>query len=131
MSLSTEPDALFETLDKVLETNQPGEAIDHLATLLAERGEFRALLDARLLKARLDLGLPLVQTGSLAEIPEPARTQYEDATSRPSARSVTACSKPERSARPGPTSGRSPRRNPSPGPSRPINRSKTTSGSAR
>lgn len=78
MSLSTEPDALFESLDKTLETASPAEAIDHLATMLADRGEFRALLDARLLKARLDLDLPLVQVGSLADIPEPARTQYEE-----------------------------------------------------
>jgi tetratricopeptide (TPR) repeat protein len=78
MSTTAEPSALFETLDRALETSSPAEALDHLATLLADRGEFRALLDARLLRARLDLGLPLVQAGSLTEIPEPTRTQYEE-----------------------------------------------------
>jgi hypothetical protein len=78
MSPSTEPDALFETLDRTLELSSPAEAIEQIATQLAERGEFRALLDARLLQARLDLGLPPVQSGSLAEIPEPTRTRYEE-----------------------------------------------------
>ena len=36
------------------------------------------MLDARLLRARLDLGLPPLLTGSLAEIAEPARTRYEE-----------------------------------------------------
>jgi hypothetical protein len=69
---------LFETLDQALATTTPAEALDQLAKTLADRGEFRALLDARLLQARLDLGLPLVQGGSIAEIPEPTRSQYEE-----------------------------------------------------
>ncbi len=79
MSISQiEPAELFETLDRTLATSSPAEALEQLATTLADRGEFRALLDARLLQARLDLGLPLVQAGSIAEIPEPTRTQYEE-----------------------------------------------------
>jgi hypothetical protein len=73
-----EADELFETLDQSLATSTPAEALDRLATDLADRGEFRALLDARLLQARLELGLPLVHPGSLAEIPEPRRTEYEE-----------------------------------------------------
>ena len=73
-----EPAELFETLDRSLAESSPAEALGQLANLLAARGEFRALLDARLLQARLDLGLPLVQVGSLAELPEPQRTQYEE-----------------------------------------------------
>ena len=75
---TTETDAEFETLDRALATSSPAEALDHLVRVLADRGEFRALLDARLLKARHDLGLPLVQAGSLADIPEPTRTEYEE-----------------------------------------------------
>ena len=73
-----ETSELFETLDRTLATSTPAEALEQLATTLSDRGEFRALLDARLLQARLDLGLPLVQGGSIADIPEPARTQYEE-----------------------------------------------------
>ena len=73
-----ETDALFETLDRSLATSNPAEALAQLATTLADRGEFRALLDARLLQARLELGLPLVQAGSLADIADPVRSQYEE-----------------------------------------------------
>ncbi|HEV3122233.1 MAG TPA: hypothetical protein VGY53_10030, partial [Isosphaeraceae bacterium] len=75
----TLPDiAAFQALDRALGEAGAAAAIDHLIDLLGERGEFRALLDALLLKARHDLGLPLVQTGALAEIPEPVRTRYEE-----------------------------------------------------
>lgn len=78
MSLSTEPDALFDSIDRDRLASNPAEVIAKIAAELAERGEFRALLDARLLQARLDLGLPPIQVGSLAEIAEPARTRYEE-----------------------------------------------------
>ncbi len=68
----------FEQLDESLRSAKPSEALDHLAGALADRGDFRGALEAMLLRARLDLGLPLVQPGSLADLPEPARTRYED-----------------------------------------------------
>src|SRR5215472_2796838 len=74
---ASERDA-FESLDRTLKASGPGAALEELAKTLGERGEYRALLDALLLKARFDLGLPLVQVGLLAEIPEPTRTKYED-----------------------------------------------------
>jgi len=60
--------AEFDAIDGALAASGPGEALDH----------FRALLDALLLRARLDLGLPMVQVGPLSELPEPARTRYEE-----------------------------------------------------
>ena len=70
--------AEFDDLDQSLAASGPAGALDHLARVLADRGEFRALLDAMLLKARVELGLPTVLNGSLADLPEPARTQYEE-----------------------------------------------------
>ncbi len=68
----------FDQLDQSLTSAKPAEALDQLADSLAGRGDFRGALEAMLLRARLDLGLPLVQPGSLADLPEPARTRYED-----------------------------------------------------
>lgn len=68
----------FDTLDQTLATSGPIEALDHLARVLAERGEYRGLLDAMLLKARHELSLPLVASGSMLDIPEPARTRFEE-----------------------------------------------------
>src|SRR3954452_25241552 len=78
MSMTAEPEADFETIDRTLASQAPSGTLDLLERTLADRGEFRALLDAKLLKARHELGLPLVQAGSLADIPEPTRTQYEE-----------------------------------------------------
>jgi len=67
----------FDLLDDALRTGGPKAALDSLTEQLDAAGEYRALLDALLLKARHELGLPLIVSGSLAELPEPARTQYE------------------------------------------------------
>lgn len=74
-----DPDQMaLGALDEALTRSGPDAAIDTLVALLADRGQFRALLDALLLKARHELGLPLIQVGSLADLPEPVRTRYED-----------------------------------------------------
>lgn len=68
----------FESIEQALENEGPASAIDRLVQTLEETGPPRALLDALLVKARFDLGLPLVQASPLSEIPEPTRTEYED-----------------------------------------------------
>jgi hypothetical protein len=73
-----ETTALFDALEATLRAQGPAAALDALIATLSQRGEFRALLDALLLKARHELGLPLIQLGSLADLPEPQRTQFED-----------------------------------------------------
>ena len=70
--------AAFDAIDQTLISSGPAATLDALISQLESRGEFRALLDALLLKARFDLGLPLVQVGSLNDVAEPARTQYEE-----------------------------------------------------
>ena len=68
----------FDQLDQSLRSEPPGAVLDKLAARLADQGDFRGVLDAMLLRARLDLGLPLAQPGALGELPEPTRTRYED-----------------------------------------------------
>ena len=68
----------FDLIDESLSAPDPGEALNKLADDLADRGDFRGTLDAILLRARVDLGLPLVRPGSLTDLPEPTRTEYED-----------------------------------------------------
>ncbi len=70
--------AAFDALDRALRTSGTAAAFDRLIGELTGRGDFRALLDALLLKARHELGLPLIQVGPLVEIPEPARSQFEE-----------------------------------------------------
>jgi hypothetical protein len=70
--------APFDALDATLQGEGPGAAIERLVRQLEETGQFRALLDALLLKARHDLGLPLIPLGSLSDLPEPERSRYEE-----------------------------------------------------
>ena len=70
--------AAFDRLDRGLRSDDPGAALDRLAVELAAQGQFRGMLDALLLRARLDLGLPLARPGALDDLPEPTRTRYED-----------------------------------------------------
>src|SRR4051812_41346637 len=67
----------FLALDQALRTSGPASALEALVGHLSDRGEFRPLLDALLLKARHELGLPLIQEGNLAGLAEPLRSQYE------------------------------------------------------
>src|SRR3954467_6276715 len=69
---------VFDALDDILERSGPSAAIGRLVSEMEERGEPRPLLDALLLKARHDLGLPAVQAPALSDIAEPLRTQYEE-----------------------------------------------------
>jgi hypothetical protein len=68
----------FDALAQALRDSGPVALLDLLIHRLDERGEYRALLDAKLLKARFELGLPLIQSGSLAELDGDARAKYED-----------------------------------------------------
>lgn len=67
----------FPDLDAALKSGGPAEAVDLLVADLEARGEYRTLLDALLLKARLELGLPLIQVGRHADMPEEDRARFE------------------------------------------------------
>ncbi len=68
----------FDALDHALQSAGAPAVLDLLAQRLDSSGDFRALLDAMLLKARHELGLPLVHVGGFAEIPEALRARYEE-----------------------------------------------------
>lgn len=68
----------FDALDQALKEAGPEAVLDRLIQNLDEQGDYRALLDALLLRARFDLGLPLMHVGNLIEIPEPQRSKYEE-----------------------------------------------------
>ncbi len=68
----------FDSVEQTLRSEGPSAALERLAEHLDATGDYRALLDALLLKARHELGLPLVSSGPLSELPEPARASYEE-----------------------------------------------------
>ncbi|MDG3002754.1 hypothetical protein [Paludisphaera mucosa] len=68
----------FPDLDARLDGGGPAEAIDRLVADLERDGNYRLLLDALLLKARHELGLPLIQVGRYADLPEADRLRFEE-----------------------------------------------------
>jgi hypothetical protein len=72
------PDEPFAMVEDSLKAGGPAAALEVLIDRLTASGDYRALLDALLLKARHELALPLVTTSPLAELPEPGRTRYEE-----------------------------------------------------
>ena len=68
----------FADLEAILDAQGPSPALDRLIERLDEAHDYRLLLDALLLKARHELGLPLIQVGKYADLPEEQRTQFED-----------------------------------------------------
>ncbi len=68
----------FDILDEVNASSGPSAVIDALISCLESNFVGRPLLDALLLKARYDLGLPLIQVGPLSELPEPLRNGYQE-----------------------------------------------------
>ena len=71
-------DAGFELVENALRTGGPAAALDQLIEQLNAHGEYRAMLDALLLKSRHELGLPLISAGPLSDLPEPQRARYEE-----------------------------------------------------
>jgi hypothetical protein len=71
-------DAAFGSVEDALRTEGPRAALDRLAEHLDTSGDYRALLDALLLRARYELGLPLIPSGPLSELPEPERARFEE-----------------------------------------------------
>jgi len=73
-----DPASRLASLEASLNQEGPAAAIDRLVKDLEAAGEYRLLLDALLLKARHELGLPLIQVGRLTDLPEPDRSRFEE-----------------------------------------------------
>lgn len=73
------PPTVFDELQQKLASDGVEAALAHLAGRLAEEQRFHELFDARLMQSRHQLGLPVVQTQSIDELPEPVRDRMEEA----------------------------------------------------
>jgi hypothetical protein len=69
---------VFDALEATWRQRGAEGVLDQVIERLEVDRQPRALLDALLLKARHELGLPLVYSGSLAALDEPVRSKYEE-----------------------------------------------------
>jgi hypothetical protein len=70
--------ALFDDLQKTIQTDGPAPAIDKLCATLREQKDYASLFYALLLKKRHELGLSPIPTGPSSEIPSAKVDKYED-----------------------------------------------------
>jgi hypothetical protein len=59
------PEDLFPSLDPLLNSDNPAASLDYLIAEFLRKKEFGLVFEARLMKKRHELGLPLIQTDSI------------------------------------------------------------------
>lgn len=69
-------------VDQRIESGDPGAALEFLIEEFRKERNYPALFEARLMKSRLDLGLPPIQTEAASNWPEDVRRAYEGAVTR-------------------------------------------------
>jgi len=73
------PEDAFETLEQLLESENPSTSFDLLIGQFRAAKDYRSLFDARLMRKRLELGLPLFLTDDLSALPSEVREVYAQA----------------------------------------------------
>ena len=81
MAMQTDPASasIFSCIDEALQHGDPGAAFEQLAERFRRDKEYRSLLDVRLMQARFDLGLPLVSTARIGDMPKAQQEAYQNA----------------------------------------------------
>lgn len=69
---------IYDKLQAALAEGGADAAFEQLIHQLKQDHRYHELFDARLMQSRWRLGLPVIQTTSLEELPEPTRTKVED-----------------------------------------------------
>lgn len=70
-------DALFAEVERRIETEDPRAALDWLIGQLRETRDYRAVFEARLMRKRFEMGLPLLQADSASSLPEAVQKEYQ------------------------------------------------------
>lgn len=73
---------LFDEIENAVATGGAASALDLLARKFLTEKQYPQLFETRLMEKRLELGLPLIQLGTIEDLPEPARSSYEDGVRR-------------------------------------------------
>jgi hypothetical protein len=71
-------DGTFDLIEKAVASGGAAAALDLLARKFLAEKQYPQLFETRLMQKRLELGLPLIQLGAIEDLPEPARTGYEN-----------------------------------------------------
>ena len=70
-------DALFAEIERRIKSEGPRAAFDWLTGRLREARDYRSMFEARLMRKRFEMGLPLLQAEGAASLPQAAQTEYQ------------------------------------------------------
>ena len=71
-------DAIFPWIEHLLQNHDPGAAFEELAARFKRDKQYRGLFDARLMQKRFELGLPLVSSARIGDVPKEMQQAYQD-----------------------------------------------------
>ena len=75
---TTPSDSLFAWIDQVLQNGDADVTFERLVDRFRREKQYQQLFDARLMKKRLELGLPLVSQPALADLPKEIQQRYQE-----------------------------------------------------
>ena len=67
----------FEALGPMLESGDPASSLDYLTRQFRESKDYHLMFEAKLMKKRLELGLPLIQAPNLGALPPGVQAEYQ------------------------------------------------------
>ena len=73
------PEHSFSWIEELLKTGDVDAAFDQVVERFRREKQYRRVFDARLMKKRLELDLPLVSQPTLADLPKEVQQPYQDA----------------------------------------------------
>ena len=71
-------ETLFPWIEQALQYGSAGEAFEQLVERFRRAKQYRLLFDARLMQTRLELGLPLVSTSRIGDVPKELQEPYQN-----------------------------------------------------
>jgi hypothetical protein len=74
----TSEETIFPWLEQVLQHGNASAAFDQLAERFRRDKQYRLLFEARLMQKRLELGLPLISSGRIGDVPKDLQEAYQD-----------------------------------------------------
>ena len=74
----TSDDAIFPWLEHLLHNHDTGAAFEELSARFKRDKQYRQLFDARLMQKRFELGLPLVSSARIGDVPKDMQQAYQD-----------------------------------------------------
>jgi hypothetical protein len=79
MRIERTSEGTFSWIDEALQQGDAGAAFEQLAERFRRHKEYRSLLEVRLMQARFELGLPLVSTSRIGDMPKARQEAYQSA----------------------------------------------------